>query len=193
MKNKGNIIVVSAPSGAGKTTICDAVIKTQKNVVVSISVTTRAPRAGEKNGRDYIFTDVPKFKKMIKQNKFVEWAQVHGHYYGTLKETLTQAVGKGKDILLDIDVVGGINIKKLFKNACLIFIMPPSIKELEKRLKARAKDDISVIKQRLINAKREIAKSKIYDYCVINDNLQGAISAVESIIVAQRYKNKKGV
>ena len=193
MKNKGNIIVVSAPSGAGKTTICDAVIKTQKNVVVSISVTTRAPRAGEKNGRDYIFTDVPKFKKMIKQNKFVEWAQVHGHYYGTLKETLTQAVGKGKDILLDIDVVGGINIKKLFKNACLIFIMPPSIKELEKRLKARAKDDISVIKQRLINAKREIAKSKIYDYCVINDNLQGAISAVESIIVAQRYKNKKRV
>jgi guanylate kinase len=187
MKRKGSIIVISAPSGAGKSTIAAALIKADKNVVLSTSVTTRPPRRGEKNGREYFFITPEKFKQMIKQKKFVEWALVYGNYYGTLKETLTKTVNKGKDVLLDIDVVGGLNIKKFFKQACLIFVMPPSIKELKKRLKTRAKDDAAVIKRRILAAKGEIAKSNKYGYIVVNDNLNEAINAVRSIVTAQRY------
>ena len=121
MKNKGMIIIVSAPSGAGKTSICDALIKSDKNIVYSVSSTTRAPRKGEKNGREYFFVDDNTFKSMVKKNMFVEWAKVHDHFYGTSKKVLEDTIKKGKDILLDIDVQGAVKIKKQYKDALMIF------------------------------------------------------------------------
>ena len=127
MKKKGMIIIVSAPSGAGKTSICDALIKEDKNIVYSVSTTTRQPREGEKNGVEYYFVDDKKFKEMVKKNVFVEWAKVHNHFYGTSKKVLEQTINKGKDILLDIDVQGAVKIKKQYKNALMIFITTPTL------------------------------------------------------------------
>ena len=122
MKKKGMIIIVSAPSGAGKTSICDALIENDKNIVYSVSTTTRQPRKGEKNGIEYFFVNDTEFKKMVKKNMFVEWAKVHDHFYGTSKKVLEQTINKGKDILLDIDVQGAVKIKRQYKDALMIFI-----------------------------------------------------------------------
>ena len=189
---KGSIVIVSAPSGAGKTSICDAIVKKDKNTVYSISATTRQPREGEKNGIEYFFVSVPKFKSMIKGKKFAEWAQVYGNFYGTPKSFLDKTLKSGKNVLLDIDVQGGINIKKHYTDACMIFIMTPDIKTLEKRLRARNKDSDKVIKVRLTNAKKEIKSLSKYEYLVINENLNEAIESVSAIIKSSRYKIKKG-
>ena len=140
MKNKGMVIIVSAPSGAGKTSICDALIKSDKNIVYSVSTTTRLPRKGEKNGREYFFVSDKEFKSMVKKNMFVEWAKVHDHFYGTSKKVLEQTINNGKDILLDIDVQGAVKIKKQYKNALMIFITTPTLKILKERLIKRNKD-----------------------------------------------------
>jgi guanylate kinase len=188
---KGMIIIVSAPSGAGKTSIADAVIKNDKNIVYSISTTTRAPRKGERNGREYFFVDDKTFKTMIKQKKFAEWAQVHGHYYGTSEKSLEGTINKGKDILLDIDVQGALKIKKQYKSAVMIFIMTPSLKILKERLIKRNKDSMETIKIRLANAKKELSYMDKYDYLVLNDKLETSIKNVESVICAERLSVKK--
>jgi guanylate kinase len=189
---KGSIIVVSAPSGAGKTSICDAIVEKDKNTVYSISATTRQPRDGETNAIEYFFVSVPKFKSMIKGKKFAEWAQVHGNFYGTPKSFLDKTLKSGKNVLLDIDVQGGINIKKHYPDACMIFIMAPDIKTLEKRLRERNKDSDKVIKVRLANAKREIKSLSKYEYLVINENLGEAVESVSTIIKSLKYKIEKG-
>ena len=153
MKKKGMIIIVSAPSGAGKTSICDALIKSDKNIIYSVSTTTREPRKGEKNGREYFFVNDSEFKKMVKTNMFVEWAKVHDHFYGTSKKVLEQTINKGKDILLDIDVQGAVKIKKQYKEALMIFITTPSLKVLKERLIKRNKDSMTVIKRRIENGR----------------------------------------
>ena len=174
MKNKGMIIIVSAPSGAGKTSICDSLIKSDKNIVYSISTTTRQPRPGEKNGKEYFFVDDKKFKDMIKSKMLLE-------------ETLN----KGKDILLDIDVQGAIKIKKQYKNALMIFITTPTLKILKERLIKRNKDSIDVINTRVKNAKKELTYLPKYDYLVLNDKLDVSIENVESIIRAERLSIKR--
>ncbi|MCL2484700.1 MAG: guanylate kinase [Endomicrobia bacterium] len=188
---QGNIIVVSAPSGAGKTSVCNAIIENDKNTIYSISYTTRKPREGERNGSEYFFADEKKFKKMIKSGEFVEWAKVHGNYYGTPKSFLNKTLKKGLNVLLDIDVQGGLKIKKQYPQACMIFIMPPDLKTLEKRLTSRNKDSKETIKIRLENAKKELKSLPKYEYLVINDTLDKAIAAAQTIIKSLDYKIKK--
>lgn len=191
MKNKGMIIIVSAPSGAGKTSICDALIKSDKNIVYSVSTTTRLPRKGEKNGREYFFVDDNTFKSMVKKNMFVEWAKVHDHFYGTSKKVLEETIKKGKDILLDIDVQGAVKIKKQYKDALMIFITTPTLKILKERLIKRNKDSMDVIKTRVANAKKELTYLPKYDYLILNDKLDESIKNVKSVICAERLSIKR--
>ncbi|MBO7611211.1 MAG: guanylate kinase [Elusimicrobia bacterium] len=191
MNKKGMIIIVSAPSGAGKTSICDALIKSDKNIVYSVSTTTREPRKGEKNGREYFFVNDSEFKKMVKKNMFVEWAKVHDHFYGTSKKVLEQTINKGKDILLDIDVQGAVKIKKQYKNALMVFITTPSLKILKERLIKRNKDSMEVIKRRIENAKKELTYLPKYDYLILNDKLDKSIEEAKSIICAERLSIKR--
>ncbi|MDD5020858.1 MAG: guanylate kinase [Endomicrobiaceae bacterium] len=190
-KKHGMIIIVSSPSGAGKTSICDAIIKDDKNIVYSISTTTRNPRTGEKNGREYFFVDEKKFKQDIKTGKFIEWAKVHNNYYGTSKAVLQGALSKGKDVLLDIDVQGALNIRKQYKNALMLFIMTPTLKELKNRLVKRNKDSKETINTRIENAKKEIKYADKYDYLIFNDKLQESINDVKSVIKAERLSIKR--
>ena len=189
-KQKGMVIIISAPSGAGKTSICDAVVKKNKNIVYSISTTTRAPRKGEKNGREYFFVTERQFKDEIKQKMFAEWAKVHNNYYGTSKKTLENIISKGKDVLLDIDVQGAVKIKKEYKQALMIFIMAPSLKVLKQRLIKRNKDSKQTIAVRLKNAEKEIKYIDKYDYLVINDKLPESIKQVENIISCSKLSTK---
>lgn len=187
----GSIIIVSAPSGAGKTSICDAVVKKDKNTVSSVSATTRAPRKGEKNGVEYFFVREAKFKSMLKGKKFAEWAKVHGNYYGTPKSFLDKTIKSGKNVLLEIDVQGGINIKKQYPDACMIFIMAPDMKTIEKRLRARNTDSDEVIRKRLENARKEIRSLSKYEYLVINDRFEKAVESVFTIIKSLEYRIEK--
>jgi len=191
MKKKGMIIIVSAPSGAGKTSICDALIKNDKNIVYSVSTTTRKARTGEKNGREYFFVDDDTFKSMVKKNMFVEWAKVHDHFYGTSKKVLEDTINKGKDILLDIDVQGALKIKKQYKDVLMIFITTPTLKILKERLIKRNKDSLSVIKTRLNNAKKELTYLPKYDYLILNDKLDKSIENVKAVISAERLSIKR--
>jgi len=190
-KQKGMVIIMSAPSGAGKTSICDAVVKKNKNIVYSISTTTRAPRKGEKNGREYYFVTEAQFKDEIRQKQFVEWAKVHNNYYGTSKKILESIISKGKDVLLDIDVQGALKIKKQYKDALMIFIMAPSLKILKQRLIKRNKDSKEVINIRLKNAEKEISYIDKYDYLVINDKLNESIKQIENIISCAKLSTKR--
>jgi len=187
----GNIIVISAPSGAGKTSICNAVLGSDKNAVYSISYTTRKPRPGEKDGREYFFTDTETFKKMIKAKAFAEWAKVHDNYYGTPKSFLDKALKNGENVILDIDVQGGIKMKKSYPDACMIFVMTPSLKILKERLLARNSDSKETINTRMKNAKKEISFLSKYEYLVINDDLKEAVKKVQAIMESLKYRIQK--
>jgi guanylate kinase len=183
---KGIPIVISAPSGAGKTTLVKLVHKHIKGLLCSVSATTRLPASGEKNGEDYFFMSEKEFLKNKKANKFVETAIVHGHHYGTLKEQLDKRLRTGKDVVLNIDVKGALNVKKIYPEALLIFIVPPSMKILAERLKKRHRDSEIEIKKRLNNAKREMLYKKYYNYVVVNDSLRRACKELESIMKKER-------
>jgi guanylate kinase len=189
----GNIIILSAPSGAGKSSICEVVLASdKKDITYLISHTTRPPRTGEKNGENYFFVSEESFKKMIKEGKFAEWAKVHGNYYGTSKELLDKALTAGKNVILEIDVQGGINIKKQYPyRTCMIFIMPTDFKTLEKRLIARNKDCKETIDMRIVNAKKELEYLPKYEYLVINKDLTDAVESVRTIIKSLEYKIQK--
>lgn len=187
---KGIIFVISAPSGTGKTTLCEKLLKLLPDLKLSISHTTRKPRNGERNGIDYYFIDKETFKKMIDTDEFVEWAEVYGNFYGTSKKAINSLISNGYDILLDIDTQGAKNIKKLHPDSVLIFILPPSLDELERRLINR-NEDKNVIKLRLSKASQEISQYKFYDYVVINDNIEQASSNLLCIIHAERLKTKR--
>lgn len=187
---KGIIFVISAPSGTGKTTLCEKLLKLLPDLKLSISHTTRKPRNGEKNGIDYYFIDKETFKKMIDTDEFVEWAEVYGNFYGTSKKAINSLISNGYDILLDIDTKGAKNIKKLYPDSVLIFILPPSLDELERRLINR-NEDKNVIKLRLSKASQEISQYRSYDYVVINDNIEQASSNLLCIIHAERLKTKR--
>ena len=187
-KNKCNLVVVSAPSGGGKTTICDELLKSDKKLIRSISATTRLPRGREKDGKDYHFMSASKFDRLKRQNRFLEWADVHGFYYGTLKKEVNEKIRAGKDVLLVIDVQGGLAVKKQCPEAVLVFVKPPSLDVLEKRLKGRGTDPLKVVNKRLANAKWEMKQAKNYDYHVVNDKLGEAIKDVACIISAERLK-----
>ena len=179
---KGGIFVVSAPSGAGKTTLCRTVMKEFDTLFYSVSHTTRAARAGETDGVDYFFIDKKEFEAGIAENCWAEWARVHNNYYGTSKAFLTEKINSGQSILLDIDVQGAKQIKTVFPEAVTIFVMPPSFEELEKRLRKRGTDSEDVIQNRLENAGREMDRKGCYDFIVINDDFEQARRKMIDII-----------
>ncbi len=188
LSTEGTIFIISAPSATGKSTICKEIIKQIPDIVLSVSYTTRAKRKGEVDGVDYFFISDDDFEQKIKANFFIEWANVYGKKYGTSREFINNAISSGKDVLLEIDVQGARNIKNIFERAIAIFILPPSIEELEKRMKERNENTEEEMALRLMQARDEIMKSTFYDYIVINDNLNSAVEKVKSIIIAERHK-----
>ncbi len=187
---KGKVVVISAPSGTGKTTVCKKLLQQNPNMVFSVSYTTRQKRPSEVDGKDYHFVTEEEFKKLIKQDKFVEWAKVYNHYYGTPKQPLIKAISSGKDILLDIDVQGGKNIKKIFPDGIFIFLLPPSWSVLKKRILCRNQDNVKEIKLRLKNVIKELKFIKYYDYIVINDKLDDTVKIINNIIKSNKYRIK---
>ena len=188
------IIILAGPSGAGKTTVCRLLAKNDDKLLYAISATTRAKRRGEKDGVDYYFVSDEKFEKWKKEGRFLETAEVHGHFYGTLKDFVPEANKEEKDILLDVDVKGKINICKKIKNTVSIFLLPPNLSEAVKRIKIRNHEKEREIKSRMETATREIKEIKNFDYLVVNDDLKETVKVAKSIIVAERHrvKNKVG-
>ncbi len=184
-KSQGKLIIFSAPSGAGKTTIVKNLLKKINNLGFSISACSRQKRKNETNGIDYYFLKLDEFKKKIEDNEFIEWQQVYkDHYYGTLKTEVERIWAKGNNVIFDIDVVGGLNIKKLYKDKALaIFIMPPSLKHLEKRLKNRLTETPKSIKQRLDKVNEELKYADKFDEIIINDDLKTSTDKAEKIVV----------
>ena len=195
---KGSIIIISGPSGCGKSSLLSYVFKQIKNYYFSISTTTRALRGNETNGIDYFFVSKKDFKKGIKNNDFLEWANVHGNYYGTTSESVNEALRKNKIVIFDIDVEGHRILRKKLGNFCTsIFITTPSIAELEKRLTFRGTDSKKTIQQRIINSKKEIKHVDKYDYVVINDHFHTAkkqlLYAIESSRIQTKLFDKKDI
>ncbi len=190
-KMKGLLIVISAPSGTGKTTLTHMLLKEFPDMEFSVSYTTRKPRPGEVNGKDYFFVDRETFEKMIEEGDFLEWAEVYGNLYGTSKSQVLKALNEGKDILLDIDTQGALQVKKNFPEAVLIFILPPSFKELERRLRNRGTDDEETIEKRLKVARKEVERAPLYDYIVVNDRLEKAYEKLRSIVIAEKCRTER--
>jgi guanylate kinase len=187
-KLPGLIVVISSPSGTGKTTICHRLIKRHKDFIFSVSATTRPPRKKEKNGIDYYFLTDEQFNRMLKGNEFAEWANVFGYRYGTGKSELGKALKNNRVLLCDVDIQGGMSIKKKYKNAVSIFVIPPSLTELKRRLFKRRTESPSQKKLRLKTAIKELSFWKHYDYIVLNDDLKTATDEVDMIIAAERHK-----
>ncbi len=182
MKPKhGHLFIISAPSGAGKTTLVKAVLQQFKDILYSISYTTRKPRAKERNGIDYHFISKQDFKKGIHKGRWAEWAEVYGNYYGTSVEFIEKSLSSGCDILLDIDVQGTLQILKHYPDSVTIFILPPSMNALRERLEMRGSDSQEVIEKRLLNARKEMTQKKMYRHIIVNDILSEAIKELSAI------------
>lgn len=188
----GTLIIVSAPSGTGKTTVLKRVMEEVENLSFSVSHTTRPPRKEEQEGRDYFFVDRDTFQEMIRDGAFLEWASVHGNYYGTAMAPLLEKQDWGYDIVLDIDVQGAAIIREQRKLPALhIFIAPPNIADLEKRLRGRATEDEQTIRTRLQNGAEELKQSNLYDYVVVNDTVEHAARMISGIIYGERARNRR--
>ena len=188
MEHPGNLFVVSAPSGAGKSSLVRALREFDARVYPSVSHTTRAPRGQEKHGREYYFVSDAEFDAMAANNGFVEWANVHSRRYGTAKKSLEERIQVGTDVLLEIDYQGALQVKNAFPNAVLIFILPPSWDELRARLENRGEDAPEVIELRLRNAEEEMAQVAKFDFVIINELFESALFDLKAIIHAQRLK-----
>ncbi|MFQ5988975.1 MAG: guanylate kinase [Candidatus Methylomirabilales bacterium] len=183
------VIVVSAPSGAGKTSLCGETVRRIPDLVHSVSFTTRPPRSDEVNGRDYYFVNEATFQRMVESGDFAEWASVHGHLYGTSKRLMEANMAAGKDVILDIDVQGAAQLRKVYPEGVFVFILPPSWDMLEERLRARRSDAPEEIERRLKKAREEIKAFNEYDYAIINDVLERVIGDLCAIIVGERVRS----
>ena len=191
MKTSGNLFIVTAPSGAGKTSLVNALLAEDPLLNLSLSFTTRAPRPGEKEGVDYRFIDETGFMKMLEAGEFLESAMVHGSRYGTSQRWVEEQLGRGEDILLEIDWQGAAQVRGIFPQAIGIFILPPSMAELERRLHKRGQDSPEVIGRRLANAREEIGHVDEFDYVIINANFEAALKDLQAVVRAQRLQAEK--
>ena len=185
MNRKGILYIISAPSGAGKTSICRAILSLFPNLRQSISFTTRGVRVGEQDGRDYHFVSPETFAKMVEDDAFVEWAEVHGNCYGTARATLEQASEEGADVLLEIDFQGAEQLRDGGLDGVFIFVLPPDMGELRRRLESRNTDDTKIVARRMANAAGEISEATNFDYLVVNDVLDQAVEKVRAIMIAE--------
>ncbi|MDM0120656.1 guanylate kinase [Variovorax arabinosiphilus] len=188
MDYPGNLFVVAAPSGAGKSSLVKALMELDSAVQPSVSHTTRAPRGQEKHGREYFFASASEFDAMVESDAFIEWAHVHGQRYGTSKKAVEDRMAQGVDVILEIDFQGAIQIRKTFANAVLIFILPPSWEELRSRLERRGEDSAEVIELRLRNAADEMARASEFDFVIINELFERALFDLKAIVHAQRLR-----
>jgi guanylate kinase len=184
----GNLFVVAAPSGAGKSSLVNALRELDAKVQPSVSHTTRAPRGQEKHGRDYYFVSDAEFDAMVTNNQFLEWAHVHGYRYGTSRSAIEARIAHGEDVILEIDYQGAFQIKKLFANTVLIFILPPSMEELRARIERRGEDSPEKIDLRMQNARTEIDQAHLFDFVIINELFDSALFDLKAVVHAQRLK-----
>ena len=188
-KVRGNLIVISGPSGCGKGTLCNELIKNNKNLFLSVSMTTREPRIGEENGKNYYFVTKEEFQKRIIDNQFLEYAKVHNNnYYGTPKDKVEEYLKKGIDVILEIDIEGALMVNNLMPDGIFIFIMPPSMRELKRRLISRKTETKEQILERFKKAYQEINEVNKYNYIIINDDIFDAVSKIEAIIKAEKCR-----
>lgn len=186
--HRGTLFVLSAPSGAGKTSLCERLLAELPDMRQSVSFTTRGPRPGEVQDVHYTFVDEDEFRSMIAEGEFIEWAEVHGNFYGTSARRVEEIVEAGLDVLLDIDVQGGGHIKQRFPESVLIFIFPPSLAELRKRLQRRMSDTAETIEKRLKKATDEVRQYSRYDYGIVNDSLEDAVRLLRAVVIAERAR-----
>jgi guanylate kinase len=191
MKREGVLYVISAPSGAGKTTLCKEVIDIFPSLRHSVSFTTRAIRSGEVDGRDYFFVSQDEFKRMVAAGEFAEWAEVHGNCYGTSLRTLDESRVAGIDLLLDIDCQGARQLKERYDGGVYIFILPPNYQELRRRLETRNTDHAEVIERRLQGAAAEIRESRWYDYIIVNAQFSRAVEELKSVLIAEQCRTRR--
>jgi guanylate kinase len=190
-RGRGMLIVVSSPSGGGKGTLIDRVLQSVPGVSYSVSFTTRPPRAGEQNGREYFFVDESKFREMIKRGQFLEWADVYGHLYGTSRKQVEHDRDAGRDIILEIDVQGAESVRGLVPDAVTIFILPPSFELLRKRLVTRATDSEADLARRLNGAPGEVEQYRHFQYVIVNDDIDRASAQLASVIYAERARRER--
>jgi guanylate kinase len=187
---KGALLIISAPSGAGKTTICRKLMARRKDLRYSTSCTTRAPRPGEKDGKHYFFLSREEFKRKIQHNELLEWAMVHDEYYGTPRKFVEDTLKHGMNVVMAVDVQGAMSIRRKHADAVLVFVLPPSMDALKSRLAGR-RDPQDAVAKRLANSKGELAAAKDYDYIVVNDTLEKAVDQIDSILTAESLKTSR--
>ena len=188
MEYPGNLFAVAAPSGTGKSSLVKALLELDSHLVVSVSHTTRKPRGQDQDGREYHFVDEARFREMAGDGEFVEWAEVHGNLYGTSRAAIEERITHGHDVLLEIDCQGALQIKRLFANAVLVFILPPSFDELLARLQRRGEDDAEVIARRMTDARHEVSQARHFDFVIINSLFETALFDLKAIVHSQRLK-----
>lgn len=190
---KGRMFVVSGPSGVGKGTIVEKLIRDNPQLHLSVSATTRGMRSGEAEGINYYYKTREEFAKMIEADELLEWAEFCGNYYGTPKAAISSKLDEGKDVILEIETQGAMKVKECFPESIFVFVVPPSMEELENRLKGRDTEKEDVIKLRVDTAKKEIQLINKYDYVIVNDNLDEAVASLEGVIAADRLKTDRAI
>ena len=188
MQQAGSLFVVAAPSGAGKSSLVKALLEMDSHLGMSVSHTTRAPRGQEQEGREYHFVSEPEFRAMVAAGEFIEWAEVHGNRYGTSHAAIDSRISQGHDVVLEIDWQGALQIKQLYPDTVLVFILPPSWEELAQRLNRRGEDHPDVIAQRLLNARHEVAQARHFDFVIINALFETAVFDLKTIVHSQRLR-----